>query len=97
MQWESGEETWEPEWSLLYGRAGRLREECARPGRARLLMGGVERDPAVEEGEEPKTRARAGLRDQQRDQLCPTYSGPTTRERSWPTGQCRCDSGVPRE
>ena len=24
-------------------------------------------------------------------------SGPATRERSWPTGQCRCDSGVPRE
>ena len=26
-----------------------------------MYMGGVERDPAVEEGEEPKTRARAGL------------------------------------
>ena len=24
-------------------------------------------------------------------------SGSTTRERSWPTGQCGCDSGVPRE
>ena len=34
VQWESGEETWEPEWSLLYGRAGRLREECAQVKRS---------------------------------------------------------------
>ena len=28
MKWGTGEETWEPGWSLLYGRAGRIVQEC---------------------------------------------------------------------
>ena len=28
VKWGTGEETWEPGWSLLYGRAGRIVQEC---------------------------------------------------------------------